>query len=111
MSKFKKKIDTLSAEKARCVFFLLMMLGMSVFIIVYISITGNMDQVYTDVVSETISTFSSNKSAEINLLYIVIFLGMALYGLFFLHTKKIKLPEKNEIKTGITPPLLRNCRL
>lgn len=49
----------------------------SLFILAYLAIFGNTDQAYKDIVVETVAQFASNKSAEIWLLYILIFGGSA----------------------------------
>ena len=70
---------------------LLFAIGMSVcgavLIIAYCIMTGNLNQVYTDVVVEYTAIYGSNKSAEKNLFYIFSLLGAIFYGLFYLRNK------------------------
>ena len=49
----------------------------SVFILAYLAIFGNTDQVFTDIVVENTAQYASNKSAEMRLLYVLIFGGCA----------------------------------
>lgn len=57
-----------------------------VFVLVYLILTGNTPQTFTDVVQEWTSKHGSNKSAERNLFYILAIGGSVAYGIFFFYT-------------------------
>ncbi len=59
----------------------------AVCILSYLSLTGNTNQVFTDVVFEHTAGDGSNKSAEKNMFYLFSLAGILIYGLFFLVNK------------------------
>ena len=83
------RIIKLSPIKKRILFLLLMVIGGSIFTLIYLAAMGNTNQVYNDIIVEWTSIYSSNKSAERNLLFLLIFMGIVVYGLFYLITKRI----------------------
>ena len=83
------RIIKLSPIKKRILFLLLMVIGGSLFTLIYLAAMGNTNQVYNDIIVEWTSIYSSNKSAERNLLFLLIFMGIVVYGLFYLITKRI----------------------
>lgn len=78
----------MSQSKKRAVFLLAMLAAGSIVTLVYLAATGNAPQKYTDIVIESTSIFSSNKSAERILVYLLLFAGVGIYTLFFLGTRK-----------------------
>ena len=83
------RIIKLSPIKKRILFLLLMVIGGSIFTLIYLAAMGNTNQVYNDIIVEWTSIYSSNKSAERNLPFLLIFMGIVVYGLFYLITKRI----------------------
>lgn len=81
-------MNKLSPERKRILFLFIMIIVGSIFTIVYLAATGNTNQVYNDIIVEYTSIFSSNKSAERNLLFGLIFAGIVIYAIYFLITKK-----------------------
>ena len=73
----------MSLSKKRIVFLLVMLLAGSLFTVIYLAVTGNGVQKFTDVVIEYTAIFASNKSAERNLVFYLIFAGIAAYGVYF----------------------------
>lgn len=92
----------MSQSKKRAVFFLTMLAAGSIVILVYLAMTGNAPQKYTDIVIEFTSVFSSNKSAERSLVYLLVFAGAGIYTLYFMYTLKTKkgLPEPEDTQAG-----------
>lgn len=78
----------MSLSKKRIVFLLAMILAGSVFTVIYLALTGNGVQEYTDVVIEYTAIFASNKSAERNLVFLLIFAGIAAYSVYFIRSCK-----------------------
>lgn len=70
-------------NRKSAVFMLIMILAGSIFTVICLSMTGNGEQIYTDVVIEYTSIFSSNKSAERRLLYLLILFGILFYSIYF----------------------------
>lgn len=66
----------------------LIILG-SAFALIYYALMGNTNQIYNDIVVDTVAINSLNKSMEQNLLYIMIFLGVALWFAILIITKKM----------------------
>ncbi len=71
----------------RLVFFIGMFVLGAVCILGYLSLTGNTNQVFTDVVLEHTAGDGLNKSAEKNMFYLFSLAGILIYGLFFLVNK------------------------
>ena len=61
----------------------------SVFIIVYLSAFGNNDQKFTDIIVENVAKNADNKSAELQLLYILIFFGSLACIMRLIFTKNV----------------------
>lgn len=59
----------------------------SIFVLAYLSVTGNNDQIYNDIIVEFTSKYSSNKSVERQVLLLPIFWGIAAYGVCYLITQ------------------------
>lgn len=78
----------MSQSKKRSVFLLAMLAAGSIATLLYLAAAGNAPQKYTDIVIEFTSVFSSNKSAERMLVYLLIFAGVGIYTLYFLCTLK-----------------------
>lgn len=72
----------MDSAKQRKLFFALLVFLASLFTVIWLIIHGNENQLYDDIVVEYTSIFSSNKSAENQLLYILLFGGLILYSLF-----------------------------
>ena len=87
-----------SAIQKRIIFLILLIFLASFFSLIYLSLTGNADQVYNDIIVECTSIFSSNKSAEKNLLFLLIFVGMIVYATFYLSTRKMWKDDNTELK-------------
>ena len=83
----------MSQSKKRAVFLLVMLAAGSIVTLVYLAATGNAPQKYTDIVIEFTSIFSSNKSAERILVYLLVFAGTGIYTLYFLYTLKKQVEE------------------
>ena len=81
-------MSRLSPTKKRILFLFLMVIGGSIFTLVYLAATGNTAQVYSEIIVEWTSIYSSNKSAERNLLFMLIFGGLIIYATFYLFTKR-----------------------
>ena len=79
----------LEAGKKRLLFFFTMLLMGAVCVILYLCLTGNTNQVYTDVVYENTAFWGSNKSAERVLFYVFSLIGAVLYSLFYLMNKSV----------------------
>lgn len=79
-------MNQLSTTKKRVLFLTLMVILGAAFIVGYMALNGNANQVYNDIVIEYTSIFSSNKSAERNLIYILCFAGIAIYTIYYLFT-------------------------
>ena len=60
----------------------------SIITIAFLYLGGNGDQIYEDIIVEYTSIFSSNKSFERNLLFLLIFWGIIVYTVFFAISKK-----------------------
>lgn len=85
MSLIKEKL------KNKYIFIILLTIFACVFCLVYLALRGNEPQKYTDVVVEYTSTFLSNKSAEMHLVFILIWGGLIAYFLYSLWRRKSKL--------------------
>lgn len=68
----------------RLIFFLLTIFICTIVVFIYIGITGNEHQVFTDVVEEFTSRHGINKSAERKMFFIIPLLGIVLYGIMCL---------------------------
>lgn len=76
------------AARRRTLIFLSLVAFGSVFTLFFLAFQGNRDQTYHDILIEFTAIFSSNKSAEQNLLYLLAAGGAFLYTLYFLWSKK-----------------------
>lgn len=76
-------------EKKRLTFLLSMILGGGILIVVYLALTGNVQQVFKDVVNGNTAMDGSNKSAERTLVYAFSILGSIVYFIYFLTTQKL----------------------
>ena len=65
--------------KKKIGFLMTMFLFSAIFIIAYLILFGNTDEVYTDIVMEYVAHFSSAKTKERNLIYILIIAGIGVY--------------------------------
>ncbi len=83
-------------KQKRIFIFTLMILFGSIFTVIFMALTGNGDQTYSDIVLEYMAVFSSNKSAERCLLFVLIFLGIILYGAFYLWDRS-KYPDRDTL--------------
>lgn len=63
--------------------FMSMVVFGAILILLYLAVTGNVPQKYTDIVIEFTAMHGSNKSAERNLFYIFSGLGILAYGVFY----------------------------
>lgn len=78
---------TTSKGKNRLLFLILLIFLGAIFTLIYLALNGNSDQIYTDIIVEWTAIYSSNKSIERVLLFMLIFFGMAAYAIFFLVSK------------------------
>lgn len=78
MSNIKEKLQN------KTIFIILLTILGCIFCLVYLSLYGNEPQKYTDIVVEYTAAFLANKSAELHLVYILIFGGIILYALHHL---------------------------
>ena len=76
-------MNTNSKAKKNVLFLLFMTIIGAIFTLIYLSLKGNENQVYNDIVVEFTSIFSSNKSAERNLIFILCFLGIFSYSVYY----------------------------
>ncbi len=78
-------------------YFILILTILSIlFIVPYMIFTGNTDQTYNDIIIEWSSMVSSNKSAEMFLIYFLSFMGIGLCGLHYFFTKQNKTKESTQ---------------
>lgn len=87
-----KNIKKRTKENKNLLFFFGMVGFGTIFILLYLAITGNTPQKFTDIVNECTAIHGSNKSAERNLFYIFSVLGILAYGIFY----SIKQRTRNE---------------
>ena len=97
--------DRASRESILRLLFMGGMLVAGAFLIIkYLRVTGNTNQVFTDIVNEFTAVDGSNKSAERSMFYIFSLAGAAVYSLFFLAGRwtGLKNPpeERKTVKTG-----------
>lgn len=78
-----KRPKKYTMENKNLFFFLCMVVFGAIFILLYLAVTGNTPQKYTDIVIEFTAMHGSNKSAERNLFYIFSGLGILAYGVFY----------------------------
>ncbi len=76
-----------NSDRKRLAFFVAMLVLGAICILGYLSVTGNINQVFTDIVIEHTAGDGSNKSAEKNLFYLFSIGGILIYGFFFLANK------------------------
>lgn len=69
-------------------FWLIMLVLSSSFVLIYLSLTGNRNQAYNDIIAEFTSMFSSNKTAERNLIFLLCFGGIFLYSVYYFVNRK-----------------------
>lgn len=94
----------MSLSKKRIVFLLAMLLAGSLFTVIYLAMTGNGTQEFTDVVIEYTAIFASNKSAERKLVFLLIFVGVPAYGIYFFCSSKKQDNESLAIAQEHTEP-------
>lgn len=75
-------------NKRREVFWLLILVLSSGLVLIYLSLTGNRNQVYNDIIAEFTSMFSSNKTTERNLIFLLCFGGIFLYSVYYFVNQK-----------------------
>lgn len=93
-------MNKISEEKKRVWFLFLLIVMGTIFTLVYLALNGNTDQVFIDIITEYTSVFQSNKSAECNLLFILIFGGMLIYTIYFFVSKH-KRNDKQDLSIDI----------
>lgn len=93
----------LSKQKTRIFFLAIMILMGGIIVLFYLALYGNSNQIYNDIIVENTSIFSSNKSAEINLLFGLIFAGISIYTIFFFVSEKKQNLQKEKNIYFITP--------
>lgn len=86
MSSRMQKLRSLFED--RLVFFAVLICAGCIFTLVYLVLTGNADQVYTDIVVGDLAAYGSNKSSERSLFYILSLVGSAFYFLYFMWSKQ-----------------------
>lgn len=90
-------MSRLTIEKKKILCLVIMLILGSVFTLIYLAMNGNTDQVFGDIVNEYTAVFQSNKSAERNLLFGLIFTGILVYAVcFFLTIFKHVYKEKTK---------------
>lgn len=94
-------MSKLSEEKNRIVFLIIMIILGSVFTLIHLSINGNADQVFNDIIVEYTSIFQSNKSAERTLLFGLIFAGIIIYAIFYIASKYIWKDNEEVVFTSV----------
>ena len=81
-----------------------MLVACAIAIIAYLVITGNLPQVFHDVVNEHTAQHGSNKSAEKVLFFIFSFIGIAVYTFYYFKSQrgisKINLTTSEAKKEG-----------
>ena len=75
-------------NKKRIMFLFIMSIVGSIFALIFLAINGNGNQVINDIVVEYTSILQSNKSAERNLLFLLIFAGIIIYLIYYMIEKK-----------------------
>lgn len=83
-------------EKRRRLFWAGMLVVGCLFVIVYLVLTGNSPQMFTDIVNEYTAIHASNKSAERNLFYILSAAGALACFVFYFKTYEDRLAEPGE---------------
>ena len=92
----------METKRLRRFFFILAAIGCC-FTIMYLILTGNANQVYTDIVNEHTAQDASNKSAERNLFYILALAGGLVYTLYFFWCqRKAGLEERKSMVSNRT---------
>ncbi|SHJ13797.1 hypothetical protein [Pseudobutyrivibrio xylanivorans] len=95
----RKKLSDKNKNFRLVVFIGLFLTGL-IAVFFYAALTGNDNQVFTDVVMEFTSAQGSNKSAERNMFYIFSIIGVLIYTLCYIKIKE-NLVSKNEIKSSV----------
>lgn len=96
----------METKRIRRFFFILAAIGCC-FTIMYLILTGNANQVYTDIVNEHTAQDASNKSAERNLFYILTLAGGLFYTLYFFWCqRKAGLEERESMVSNRTSYLV-----
>lgn len=80
-------------------FFIILTAAGCCFTVFYLILTGNANQVYTDIVNEHTAQDASNKSAERNLFYILSLVGGLFYALYFFWMQKKYGREEKTVST------------
>lgn len=81
-------MKTLTNTKKGILFFLSLIIIGAIFVVAYLIFYGNENQIYNDIILEYTSIYSSNKSAEKNLINILCFSGIAIISVWFVIFKK-----------------------
>lgn len=81
-------MKTLTNTKKGILFFLSLIIIGAIFVVAYLILYGNENQIYNDIILEYTSIYSSNKSAEKNLINILCFSGIAIISVWFVIFKK-----------------------
>lgn len=87
--------------KKKWAFVVLMVIFGSAFLLIYLIINGNSNQIYNDIIVEYTSMFSSNKAAERTLIFILCFGGIAVYSIYFLINKSKSVSSVNMHEEGL----------
>lgn len=80
----------MTSRKRNLLFAAALILFAAAFILIYMAKLGNTNQIYEDIVAECTAVFSSNKSAERSLVYILIGLGIVACTLYYFATRKMQ---------------------
>lgn len=91
-------------SKKRIIFMALMLLTGAIFTVIYLALTGNKPEIFTDVVIEYTSMLSSNKSAERTLIFILILLGIMAYTLYYFWSQR-----KYQLNEIMNNDPIKNC--
>lgn len=86
--------------KKKIIVISIMMIFFGALIEVLFMVFGNTTEKFTDVVIENLTILGGNKTFERNMVYCLIFAGMAVYGLYYLINKKVRassLEENNSL--------------
>ena len=92
----------MDTDKKRLIVFINILIISSFLILLYLSWTGNTNQIFTDVVNELTAIHGSNKGAERKLFFCFSIIGGLLYSLFYL---KYGSTQKNDTAYKYTPAI------
>ena len=93
-------MNKLSQQRKRVYFWALLSIFGAFLSLLYLASNGNSDQIFDDIICEYTSIFQSNKSAECNLLFGLIFGGMLIYTLFMVISKS-KVSNKENMNVRV----------